>query len=82
MLFPIYVMRYISWTVSPIATLAQQGDVNFPRITHAHNWKFFAGQLDPMNPSHFTFDYEMNGQRHTCDAWLDNAGRLLVSQRP
>jgi hypothetical protein len=56
--------------------------VSFPPINNADHWKFFVGQPDPVNPSHFTFDYELNGTRHTADAWLDNAGKLLVSVRP
>jgi hypothetical protein len=44
--------------------------------------KFFAGQPDANNPSHFTFDYELDGLRRTCDAWLDNDGKVIVSQRP
>jgi hypothetical protein len=46
------------------------------------HWKFYAGQPDANNPSHFTFDFELDGQRHTCDGWLDNDGKLIVSQRP
>jgi hypothetical protein len=48
---------------------------------HQH-WKFFAGQSDPNNPSHFTFDYELNGTRRACDAWLGNDDKLVVSERP
>ena len=47
-----------------------------------HHWKVFAGQPDENNPSHFTFDYEVDGGRRTCDAWLNNQGQLLASQRP
>jgi hypothetical protein len=57
-------------------------NAEFPVFTEENDWKFFAGQPDPVNPSHFTFDFEHNGQRHTADAWLDNAGKLLVSVRP
>jgi hypothetical protein len=54
----------------------------FPQISDDHHWKFFAGQPDPANPSHFTFDYELDGNHHTCDAWLKNEGNLVISQRP
>jgi hypothetical protein len=46
------------------------------------HWKFFAGQPDPANLSHFTFAYDLDGQRHTCDGWLKNDATLVISQRP
>jgi hypothetical protein len=53
--------------------------VALPEQSH---WKFFAGQPDANDPSHFTFDFVLDGQRHTCDAWLNNSGNLIVSPRP
>jgi hypothetical protein len=44
--------------------------------------KFFAGHLDEYNPSHMTFDFEIDGVRHTCDCWLKNGGQLIVARRP
>lgn len=44
--------------------------------------KIFAGQTDAGNPSHFTFDYELDGLRHTCDVWLDNSDQLVISPWP
>jgi hypothetical protein len=44
--------------------------------------KVFAGQLDPADRSHFTFDYDTDGARHTVDAWLNNQDQLLISPRP
>ncbi len=44
--------------------------------------KFFEGHLDVHNPSHLTFDFEIDGVRHTCDCWLNNGGQLIVARRP
>jgi hypothetical protein len=64
--------QFIYWG-SPLATGG---------IADKHNWKIFAGQPDVNNPSHFTFDYEVDGVRHSCDVWLNNYGQLIASQRP
>jgi hypothetical protein len=32
--------------------------------------RFFAGQPDPTDESHFTIDYELDGDRGTIDGWL------------
>jgi hypothetical protein len=32
--------------------------------------RFFAGQPDPADESHFTIDYEVDGERGTIDGWL------------
>jgi hypothetical protein len=71
------------WNIGTRFTLAAGCDYpSFQPITDDHHWKFFAGQPDPNNPSHFTFDYELDDTRHTCDAWLGNDDKLLISQRP
>ena len=44
--------------------------------------KIYAGQTDPTDPTHFTFDYEMNGTHHTVDVRLTNIDRLVMSERP
>ena len=33
-------------------------------------YRFYAGQPDPNNASHFTIDYELDGKRATIDGWL------------
>lgn len=70
------------WNVSGPPRLSRWEGVLFPEIDDLHHWKFFAGQSDAHNPSHLTFDYELDGERHTCDGWLNNDGRLIISQRP
>ena len=37
--------------------------------------RLFAGQADPADASHFTFMYELNGQRGTIDGWLQDDQR-------
>lgn len=46
--------------------------------------RIYAGQPDPADPSHFTIDYEMWGQRDTFDGWLqpDDTVRLKPRSRP
>jgi hypothetical protein len=42
----------------------------------------FAGQPDPADESHFTIDYEVDGDRGTIDGWLrdshDGSNRVRV----
>jgi hypothetical protein len=44
--------------------------------------RFFEGHIDIHDPSHLTFDFEIDGQNQTCDCWLNNGGQLIVSRRP
>jgi hypothetical protein len=77
-------LQWLEWSVSLSPVLFRWNVVEVttgPGILYA-GWKIFAGQPDANNPSHFTFDYEAQGTRHTCDAWLNNDGQLLVSPRP
>jgi hypothetical protein len=39
--------------------------------------RFFAGQPDPVDASHFTIGYEMAGARGSVDGWLDADGRRV-----
>jgi hypothetical protein len=77
-------VQYLEWSVSlwPQMSNWDYLTVATDRGSPLAHWKFFAGQPDANNASHFTFDYEVDGLRHTCDAWLDNDGKLIVSQRP
>jgi hypothetical protein len=43
--------------------------------------RFFAGQPDRDDPSHFTIEYEVNGRREILDGWLDNDGRVKIEPR-
>ena len=46
-----------------------------------HNVRFYAGQLDPNDPSHFTIDYELNGVRNVIDGWLTDDDFLRIRPR-
>jgi hypothetical protein len=46
-----------------------------------HNVRFYAGQLDPNDPSHFTIDYELNGARNVIDGWLTDDDFLRIRPR-
>jgi hypothetical protein len=69
-------------TSSPTIVTWDMGNVATGTGNSLSHWKFFAGQPDLQNRSHFTFEYELDGNRHTCDAWLGNDDKLLISQRP
>ena len=77
-------LEVMQWTISLLPRLNSWNYVSFEAgaVTPRSHWKFFAGQPDSNNPSHFAFDYELDGTRHTCDGWLNNVGQLIVSQRP
>ncbi len=47
-----------------------------------HHLKVFEGQIDPTNPSHMTFNYDVDGHLHTVDGWIHRDGGLLLSTRP
>jgi hypothetical protein len=70
------------WLTPLIVPSSPSDAINSPFRFGSNHWKFFTGQPDPSDQSHFTFDYELDGQRHTCDGWLNNSGFLIVSPRP
>jgi hypothetical protein len=58
----------ISWTFTPAANgQSEQFDIKIPEV-----FRFYAGQPDPADPSHFTIDYDLNGQRGTIHGYLRN----------
>jgi hypothetical protein len=52
-----------------------------PKATPPMSLRFFAGQPDPADPSHFTIDYEDPAGRHTLDGWLQNDDTVLLQPR-
>lgn len=46
-----------------------------------HCLRFFAGQADPNDPSHFTIDYEVGGVRNTIDGYLTDDDFLRILPR-
>jgi hypothetical protein len=46
-----------------------------------YNLRFFAGQSDPTDPSHFTVGYEINGVKNTIDGWLTDDDYLRIVPR-
>jgi hypothetical protein len=43
--------------------------------------RFFAGQADPKEPSHFTLPYERNGRRGELDLWVQDDKTVLYTNR-
>ena len=60
------------WTWTPPGT----GQAERFRIESPQAFRFYAGQPDPADPSHFTIDYDLNGKRGTLDGRLKPNGRL------
>ena len=42
--------------------------------------RWYAGQPDELDPTHFTIDYEIAGQRGTIDGYLSDDGRRVRMQ--
>jgi hypothetical protein len=70
-----------TWSNTPksIPNTNVSGITNIPAIT---TLKIYAGQPDPKDLTHFTFDYDSDGNRHTIDGWLTNADQIVLRQRP
>jgi hypothetical protein len=48
---------------------------------HPPNVRFYAGQPDPADPSHFTIRYEMWGQSDVLDGYLGNDDGIILKPR-
>ena len=48
-----------------------------PVIDYGNKLRFFAGQADATDPSHFTIAYDVDGSPGTIDGWLRSAGLEL-----
>ena len=44
--------------------------------------RILAGQVDPSDPSHFTFAYTVNGKPGIYDGWLKDDERVILEPRP
>jgi hypothetical protein len=56
--------RILSYLPDAVPSHFGDGSGGGPRL------RLFAGRLDPADESHFTIDYELNGDRGTIDGWL------------
>jgi hypothetical protein len=57
-------------------------ECHFALPEHSKGLRVFAGQLDPVNPSHLTFEYEVNRCKQTMNAWLKDNGQLVLGPEP
>jgi hypothetical protein len=75
-----------TWGMSPrlVHNTSMSGLLDFQRIVfpEQEHLRIFAAQPDPTDPTHFTFDYELNETHHAVDVWLSNADQLTLSERP
>jgi hypothetical protein len=65
----------VTWTKT---SAWENGEVS---IRHGQVMRFFAGQADPADPSHFTIKYEYNGQPGGIDGWLRDDGSVVLEPR-
>jgi hypothetical protein len=80
-------------TLGVVAALVRPGDRDNPPAwdgngTFLHGnfdptrrLRFFAAQLDPLNPAHFTLPYEMDGQAGTIDGTYQPDGDVVMTIR-
>jgi hypothetical protein len=54
-------------------------DVFHPR---GARFKYFAGQPDPKDPTHFTIDCQIDGKPMKIDGWLRDDDKIDISTRP
>jgi len=52
-----------------------------PTVASGDEWRWFAGQPDPADPSHFTLGYEVNEVPGTIDGWLCDDETVLLRPR-
>jgi len=74
-----YIVLPIGFKINP-AIVLQSSTLALPPASK--DCRYFAGQPDPVDPSHFTFVYESDGKKYPIDCWLKNDDRLVVSPRP
>ena len=48
-----------------------------PTIDYGNRLRFYAGQPDPNDSSHFTIAYQLDGRAGTIDGWMRNEGLEL-----
>jgi hypothetical protein len=53
-------------------------EADIPPVPVGNAMRFFAGQADPNDESHFTIDYELDGRPGTIDGYLWDAGVVLT----
>ena len=51
------------------------------RQVEFHRRRFFAGQPDPNDASHFSIDYEVEGEKGTIDGWLQDNDTVKMEVR-
>lgn len=76
---------YLTWTVVTPGTEKNSPSAYSPAfgvgLQRRYNWplRIFAGQPDPVDPSHFTVDYSFHGQRGRIDGQLNDDDTISFS---
>ena len=72
-----------SWSRTAAVTWTNTGTWENGRIDvqPAGVFRLYAGQIDPADPTHFTIDYAIDGQRNTIDGYLKNDNQILFAPR-
>jgi hypothetical protein len=50
-------------------------------VQHGSSLRAYAAQIDPADPSHFTIDYAIDGQRNTIDGYLKSNDKIDFNPR-
>jgi hypothetical protein len=64
-----WVAEPATWRPGSVARFRESSSFSL-RLTEQDRLRVFMGQPDATDPSHFTIDYELNGERGTIDGWL------------
>ena len=67
-------------SVAPVVVWPFQFDFDINRLLSSR-FTIFPGQPDPSDASHFTIDYDLNGQRHTLDGYINEQDVLTIEKR-
>jgi len=65
-----------SWVVGRVMenTGGDAGGSGEPKLDYGHRLRFFAGQPDPTDSSHFTIPYQLDGRDGSIDGWVKDGG--------
>ena len=80
---PLATLAFPTYSNKPVATWTNTGTWENGRIDIDPNglFRLYAGQVDPADPTHFTIDYAIDGQRNTIDGYLKNNDYILFVPR-
>ena len=64
------------------ARLPQQLQDSVVFLTADEKYRFYAGQTDPADPTHFTVSYQADANNYVIDGWVREASVVLEHRKP